>query len=130
MLIVKFEDFIQNQQDVMKKVYAFIGVEEKTTSKLNYANPSGKIKYVVLHKFMKKASMIIRILRVNKMISNSKILTRLFYKYKNWNREVNNDQTETLSLQDEQRLYRYYKEDIFELEKITGQKFTDWLKFN
>lgn len=128
MLIIKFEDFVKNQSHVMQRVYSFLEIDQQNNPKINYANPSGKIKYVFLHKFIKKASNLIRNFGAEKVISNNKTITRMFYKYKKWNREANKAHIQPMNSRDRQQLNHYYKKDILKLENITGQQFKEWLK--
>lgn len=127
MLIIKFDDFVKNQSDIMQRVYSFLEVNQQNNLKINHMNPSGKIKYVFLHKLFKKISNLIRKFGGEKVILNNKTITRMFYKYKNWNREANKAHLQPMYLKDRQRLNHYYKKDIHKLEEITGQQFMDWV---
>lgn len=124
-LVIKFEDFIVDQVNEMKKIYSFLDISSPEERKVKYSNPSGKIKYVAIHKFLKSSAGLIQKIGLGKLISNNKKISKLFYHYKNWNREVN--KVKPISKEDKNQLDKYYREDILKLEELTGVNFKDWL---
>ncbi len=123
-LFLLFEDFICDQDAVLKQVFSFLSIPSDISVSSGKAfNASGVPRLRLLHKFVRKPHWIKEHIKglfpkVVRYRITSKIveMNKKNYQYNKMNRET------------EKKLRKEFRQDILNLEIITGRDLSDWLK--
>ena len=116
-------DLLTSRNDVLQKIYNFLGVCEcfPDNNRKRY-NIAGKPRFRSIHNFIRETSTL------------KKQLGRLFpssVKYRLATLVLNLNKKRTkyppMANNMEEKLRRFFENDILEIEKLTGQTLTDWL---
>lgn len=122
--IIFFEDFIQENDEVMKEIYDFLDIEYYKLD-LKESNKEKNIKYKKLFGFLHKSyhmsPFLQHFIRGNLAANLKKVIKK----------GISNKNNIVINLDKEfiEELEQYYYDDICELERITGRNLDDWKKY-
>lgn len=122
--VLLYDDFVQNPQDLIRQIFAFIGVEESFVPDMSVRGREGGLpKNQALHQLLNKKNILrsvaSKILKLVLPLSKRQEIRSKMIK--------GNMQKQTLSSQDRQALIQIYREDILSLQSMLGRDLSFWL---
>ena len=122
-LVLLQEDLQKSPAATMKKVYAFLGLEQSFLPHIDVQhNKSGIPKYPGLHQFLEKGIHQSIVGRVIKAPFSDDTLRRVITRTKNWNLRKPLPPVDVLA-----DLRQQYRDDILETQELTGRDLSHWL---
>ncbi len=121
---VLFDDFVNRRQETINKILAFLNVSEDITLELNISsNQASAARSIMLKKFMKKKSLVSKLLKllIPSLVLRQRLRNRIHAK--------NNKPISKTPLTYDQRKFcykNYFSEQIADLEKILERNLDIW----
>ena len=114
-----FEELRKNPDQVMRRVYRFLGVDDNFQAEIQQHNQAWVPKYRLLNSVRER---LLRSEKLRKALQDTAI--------KRWFRRLTRVEPPRMTDEIYQRLIAYYREDIEKTQRLTGLDLSSWLNRN